>query len=69
MKFSSRLKQRLGGFYYFPVAIFFPVLDVSNSNLLPVQSVDRMLTCPCDNGDSENPLLVVILRAGSPFRK
>ena len=69
VKFLSRLRQQLGGWYYFPIAIFFPVLDVSNSNLLSVQSVDRMLTCPCDNADSENPLLVVILRAGSPFRK
>jgi len=60
MKFLGGVRQRLGGFYNFPVVLFFPVLDMSNSNLLPVQSVSGMFTCP---------LPVLFLGAGSPFRK
>jgi hypothetical protein len=55
MSFWGGVRQRLGGgVYNFPGALFFPVLDMSNSILVPVESVGRMFTCPPDH--SENPL-------------
>ena len=62
MKFLSGERQRLGVFYNLPVAIFFPALDMSNSNLLPVQTISGMFTCPCENTDFEIHCLSVILR-------
>ena len=62
-EFLGGVRRRLGGFYNFPVALFFPVLDMSNSNLVPVQSVSRMFTCPCDHENSLPCLL--FLGAGS----
>ena len=35
---------------------------MSNSNLLPIQSVSGVFTCPCENTDSEIHCLSIILR-------